>query len=311
MSAAAEFSWRSQNVEPQGRSNEPRTNDLRTNEALESMGRLTGGVAHDFNNMLTGVLLYCDLMLEVLDREHPARKYVEEIRCAGLQAASLVRQLLLLARPATAEALPICLNEILGGMRSLLDHLIGENIRLQFHLEPELGAVVMGSAHARQIILNLVLNARDAARAEGFIKVQTCNARLHVVSEKSGAPNPDAPGPHASGLTGPGLDAPVPCVLLVVEDNGCGMSAETRSRLFKGQFTTKPAERGTGLGLTTVGDIVRSLGGLIKLDSAPGCGTRVTVILPQFQLAPSTQPSAASGKIANFSSENPANKKEE
>jgi two-component system, cell cycle sensor histidine kinase and response regulator CckA len=245
-------------------------------------------------------------MLETLESQHPARKYVEEIRCAGVQAASLVRQLLLLARPATADALPICLNEILDGMRSLLGHLIGENVSLQFHLEPELGAVVMSAAHARQIILNLVLNARDAAPAEGLIKVQTCNARLHVVSEKSGDANQNAPG-----LEAPGLEAPVPCVLLVVEDNGCGMSAETRSRLFKGHFTTKPAEHGTGLGLTTVRDIVRALGGLIKLDSAPGCGTRVTVILPQFQLTPCSAPAASSEKIANFSSENPANKKEE
>jgi len=249
---------------------------LRQAERLESVGRLTGGVAHDFNNLLTGVLLYCDLLLTNLEAGHRARQYAEEIRGAGLQAAGLVRQLLSVTRPAQGEAIPLCLNEIVESMRSLMERFIGENIELKFQLDPNLGLIQMAPAQARQILLNLVLNARDAMPGGGRITVETGNCRLQVLTEQC-----------ASG----GPAASLPCALFVVEDNGSGMDAATRAHLFEALFTTKKAGKGTGLGLATVHDIVVGNGGLIHVDSAPDRGTRVTVILP---LAGSTPDSSAS-----------------
>src|SRR6266849_602128 len=131
---------------------------LRQAERLESVGRLAGGVAHDFNNLLTGVLLYCDLLLAGLDSGNLLRKYAEEIRGAGMQATGLVRQLLAVARPQDAAPQLLSLNTIAQEMRDLLRRLIGENIDLCFHLEPNLGVVKMDATGAQQILLNLVLN---------------------------------------------------------------------------------------------------------------------------------------------------------
>jgi two-component system, cell cycle sensor histidine kinase and response regulator CckA len=243
---------------------------LRRAERMEAVGRLAGGVAHDFNNLLTGTLLYCDLLMASLEPESRIRKYAEEIRRASLQATGLVRQLLAVARPAASAPRLLLLNEIANGMQNLLVRLIGENIELKLHLDPNLGLVRMDPAQVQQILLNLVLNARDAMPGGGQIAIETSNCKVQV-------------------LTGPSFEArgtsTISCALLVVADNGCGMDAETRAHLFQAFFTTKAAGRGTGLGLATVYDIVSSNGGLIHVDSAPGCGTRFTVLLP---LAPAT-----------------------
>lgn len=242
---------------------------LRQAGGLESVGRLAGGVAHDFNNLLTGVLLYCDLLM-ALQPEDRVRKYVEEIRNAGIQATGLVRQLLTVARPATCDPCLVSLNDIAEGMRNLLVRLIGENIELQFRLNPNLGLVRMDPTQAQQILLNLVLNARDALPGGGRITVETRNCHIQIVADQIAA----EPGSSAGGV------AALPCVLLVVEDNGAGMDAATQSHLFEVFFTTKPTGKGTGLGLATVHDIVTSNGGLIHVDSAPARGTRITVLLP-------------------------------
>ena len=134
------------------------------------MGRLAGGVAHDFNTLLTGVLLYCDLLVTGLEPGHRARKYAEEIRSAGLQATGLVRQLLAVSRPSSCEARLLSLNEIAEGMRGLLVRLIGENIELKFRLDSNLRLIRMDHTQAQQILLNLALNARDVLPAGG----QTC-----------------------------------------------------------------------------------------------------------------------------------------
>jgi two-component system, cell cycle sensor histidine kinase and response regulator CckA len=264
---------------------------LRQAESLEAVGRLAGGVAHDFNNLLTGVLLYCDLLMAHLEPCHRVRKYAEEIRNAGMQATGLVRQLLAVARPTTCEPSLLLLNEIAEGMRNLLVRLIGENIDLKFNLDPNLGLIKMDSTQCQQILLNLVLNARDAVSGAtsdatsgatsggGQITIETCNCKVQVLTEqRSGAPHSEAShsgGPHA------GIDrqASLPCALFVVADNGSGMDAVTRAHLFEAFFTTK-AGTGTGLGLATVYDIVNKNGGLIHVDSAPACGTRVSVLLP-------------------------------
>jgi len=237
---------------------------LRQAQRLETVGHLAGGVAHDFNNLLTGVLLYCDLLVAGLEPGHRARKYAEEIRSAGLQATGLVRQLLAVSRPSSHEPRLFSLNEIAEGMRSLLVRLIGENIELKFRLDPNLGLVKMDHTQAQQILLNLVLNARDAMPGGGQITIDTSNCQVQVLTE---------PGFGAS------YPASLPCALFVVGDNGSGMDAATQLHLFEAFFTTKGG-KGTGLGLATVHDIVTGNGGLIYVESAPACGTRVSVLLP-------------------------------
>jgi two-component system cell cycle sensor histidine kinase/response regulator CckA len=238
---------------------------LRQAERLEAVGRLAGGVAHDFNNLLTGVLLYCDLLMAHLEPCHRVRKYAEEIRNAGLQATGLVRQLLAVARPASSEPRLLSLNEIAEGMRNLLVRLIGENIELELRLDPNLGLVKMDPTQAQQILLNLVLNSRDAMPTGGKITVETSNCKVQALAE---------PATEASSM------GSLPCALFVVSDNGSGMDAATRAHLFEAFFTTKPGGKGTGLGLATVYDIVTRNGGLINVESAPIRGTRVTVVLP-------------------------------
>jgi signal transduction histidine kinase len=230
----------------------------------EAVGRLTGGVVHDFNNLLTGVMLYCDLLLSSLDTRDRRRRYADEIRSAIVQASGLVQQLLIFARPQAQPTRLLCLNEIASSMRGLLVRLIGENIALDLHLDPELGMVKIDQAQAQQIILNLVLNARDALPNGGRITVETSNCRFQPVA----------------GAVFTGLPA-FPCVLLVVGDNGHGMDDETREHLFEPFFTTKNAGQGTGLGLTTVRSIVTSNRGLIHFESEPGQGTRVMILLPR------------------------------
>ncbi len=247
--------------------------DQRTQHAarLESVGRLAGGVAHDFNNLLTGVLLYCDLLMASIEPGHRARKYADEIRKAGAQASGLVRQLLAITRPPDFQPRLLSLNEIAEGMRNLLVRLIGENIELQFLLDPHLGLVKVDPTQVQQILLNLVLNARDAMPASGGrILVETRNCRLQALTES---------------VLGSSTHASLPCALLIVEDNGKGMDASTRAHMFEPFFTTKTG-KGTGLGLATVHEIVTSNGGLIHVSSEVARGTRVSAVLP---LAPETR----------------------
>jgi signal transduction histidine kinase len=237
-------------------------------QTWEAVGRLAGGVAHDFNNLLTGVTLYCDLLLAGLEGDERMHSYAEEIHAAALQAAGMVRQLLLLARPQNSEPCALSLNNIAQGMRNLLTRLIGENITLSFHLEPELGRVNMDPAQAQQIFLNLVLNARDALPNGGSVTVESSNCQFQSLAATT--------LPQAT-------ETLFPCVLLAVSDKGAGMDAETRKRLFEPFFTTKDSGRGTGLGLTTVHSIVTRNGGLIHVESEPGTGTRVMLLLPRVQ----------------------------
>jgi signal transduction histidine kinase len=252
-------------------------------ERLEAVGRLASGVAHDFNNLLTGILLYCDLLIANLAPSGRVRKYAEEIRAAGVQASGLVRQLLTVARPANSKPQLLSFNEIAEGLRNLLVRLIGEDIDLQFHLDPNLGLVQMDPAQSQQILLNLVLNARDAMPDGGQIKLETSNCKVQVLAETN---------LRASRPTS------LPCALVVVTDNGSGMDAATHAHLFEAFFTTK-ASQGTGLGLATVHEIVTRSGGLIHVDSTPACGTRVSILLPLVRHA------ALDSQVADFSTEPP------
>ena len=239
--------------------------NLLQSQRWEALGRLSGGVVHDFNNLLTGVMLCCDLLLSSMDLRDRRRRYADEIRSAIIQSSALVQQLLVFARPESTPARPLLLNEIVAAMRDLLVRLMGENIALDLHLDPELGLVRIDQAQAQQILLNLILNARDALPAGGRITVETSNCNFQPLAGAITRISPPA----------------FPCVLLVVGDNGHGMTAETRRRLFEPFFTTKNDGKGSGLGLTTVRTIVTTNRGLIHFESEPGRGTRVMVLLPR------------------------------
>lgn len=239
---------------------------LQQRQRWEAVGRLAGGVFHDFNNLLTGVTLYSDLLLAGLEPDNRLRRYADEIRSASMNAAGLIRQLLALARQGSPSPQVLSLNEVVGGMQSLLSHLVGENIDLRYRLAPDLGLITIDLAQAQQILLNLVLNSRDALHSGGGITVETSNCKFQSVTPTVIAES------RATAF---------PCILLVVADNGHGMDAETRQRLFEPFFTTKSAGKGNGLGLTTVHNIVSRNGGLIHVDSEPGRGTRMMILLPR------------------------------
>ena len=237
---------------------------LREAEKMEVIGRLAGGVAHDFNNLLTGILLYCDLLSSAMEPGDRLRQHVEEVRIAGEQGAALTQQLLAIARKQVPQPRPILVNEVVASTENLLRRLVGEQIELVTVLGAGLGKVLADQAQLRQVLLNLVLNARDAMSHGGRITVRTQAT--------------DFPGDSQ------------PAVSVTVEDNGCGMDASTRARLFEPFFTTKQPGHGTGLGLATVRRIVDEAHGVIQVQSEPGCGTRIEVFLPLVQAA--TQPTA-------------------
>jgi two-component system, cell cycle sensor histidine kinase and response regulator CckA len=272
---------------------------LREAEKMEVIGRLAGGIAHDFNNLLTGILLYCDLITAALEKgrfasvEMPGSvfastelerselcQHVEEVRMAGEQGAALTHQLLAIARKQAAEPRPVPINEIVASTENLLQRLIGEQIELLIMPDSGAGLVLADPAQLRQILLNLVLNARDAMPQGGKITLSTRAGefpRAEVPGELSSEFPTEAPGKVRSHVK-PGSARRA--VSLVVQDNGCGMDAETRARLFEPFFTTKKPGEGTGLGLATVQRIVSESGGMIKVESEAGSGTCIEVFLP-------------------------------
>jgi len=234
---------------------------LRESQQMEAIGRLVGGVAHDFNNLLTGIMLYCDLLRAGLE-DNQQRHHADEIRSATEHGAALIQQLLAVAKQEVVEPQVLCLNATITGMKNLLSRLIGEDVQIVTTLSDELWPVRMDPAQAKQIVLNLVLNARDAMPEGGTVTLSTRNC-----------------------------DGPDRLVELKVADVGCGMDSETRSHLFEPFFTTKGPGRGTGLGLSTVSSIVKQDGGSIDVESAVGRGTQVTIRLPGLSLEPSSQKS--------------------
>jgi two-component system cell cycle sensor histidine kinase/response regulator CckA len=228
--------------------------ESREAEQMEVIGRLAGGIAHDFNNVLTGVLLYCDLLSDGINPSSPLLQHVQEIRLAGEQGAALTQQFLAIARKQVPQLRPLSVNDIVDSTKNLLRRLIGEQIELVVALSPKLRTVLADQAQLQQVLLNLVLNARDAIPNGGRITVST-----HAKRRVNGTP---------------------PTVSLLVEDTGCGMNKETRAHLFEPFFTTKISGHGTGLGMVTVQRIVSEAGGTIKIDSEPGHGTRIEVSFP-------------------------------
>lgn len=230
------------------------------NEAqkMESMGRLVGSVAHDFNNLLTGILLYCDLLIEAKDTNEQSQRYAGTIRVAAEHGASLLKQLLTIARKQVVEPQVLSLNQLVASMSDLLTRLVGERICLQFDFAKGLWNVLLDPTQAQQVVLNLVLNARDAMPKGGNIVVTTKNC-FRESSES-------------------GINRRI--VSLAVSDSGCGMDENTKARLFQPFFTTKPRGKGNGLGLATVHRIVQDAGGAISVETAEGKGARIEIVLP-------------------------------
>ena len=236
---------------------------LRQAQKMEAVGRLAGGIAHDFNNLLTAILGSAQLALREVEPTHTVREDLEEIRRAGLRAADLTRQLLAYSRRQVVAPKVIDLNEAVRNLDSMLRRLIREDIELVLTLSPAPLAVRSDPGQIEQVVLNLVVNARDAMPQGG---------RISVLAE------PVVLDPHQPDNSPPA--PPGPYVHLAVSDTGSGLTPEARAHLFEPFFTTKELGKGTGLGLATVYGIVKQNGGFIYVDSELGQGTTVRVYLP-------------------------------
>jgi two-component system cell cycle sensor histidine kinase/response regulator CckA len=232
---------------------------LRESEKMEALGRLVGGVAHDFNNVLTAITLYADLLLERTHR----RREAEEIHLAAQRGTSIVRQLLTFARQQPLAPRLISLRNIITSMRGMLEPLLGEDIELITRFDCDGDTVRIDPAQMQQVILNLVMNARDAMPQGGHVRIATGAGTLNARSAQR------YPGLH-----------PGDYVILTVSDNGCGMDEEVRAHLFEPFFTTKRTGQGVGLGMSMIYGIVTQSGGAVSVASKPGMGTRVTIHLP-------------------------------
>jgi PAS domain S-box-containing protein len=237
---------------------------LRQSQKMEAVGQLAGGIAHDFNNLLTAITGYSEMTLRRLEPESALWRNVEEIRKAGVRAASLTRQLLAFSRKQDLQPKVLDINTVVSDMDKLLRRLIGENIELLTHLTPRLGRVMADPGQIEQVLMNLVVNSRDAMADCGKITIETFNIEL----------DDDAPSRHTPLAAGS-------YVLLSVTDTGSGMDAALQERIFEPFFTTKGVDKGTGLGLSTVYGVVKQSGGSISVDSEPGKGTCFKVYLPQ------------------------------
>jgi two-component system cell cycle sensor histidine kinase/response regulator CckA len=233
-------------------------------EKIESVGRLAGGIAHDFNNLLTAILGYTELLLGSRASDDPDRRDLEEIQKAGQRAAALTQQLLAFSRKQVLMPKEVDLNQTIAGLKTMLCHLMREDIVLVCDPAPAPAIVRIDPAQIEQALLNLVLNARDALPGGGVIRLE-----VSLVARSAVAVPADQPLAPADQY-----------VRLRVVDNGIGMSAEARSHLFEPFFTTKDVGKGTGLGLASVYGIVRQSNGIITADSEPGAGSVFTMYFP-------------------------------
>jgi two-component system cell cycle sensor histidine kinase/response regulator CckA len=245
-----------------------RDEQLRQSQKMEAVGRLSGGIAHDFNNLLGVIIGYSESIEQRLAPGDPLRKSAEEIRKAGERAASLTHQLLAFSRQRVLQAQILDLNALVTDMGKMLTRLIGMHIELTINLAADLERVKAEQSQIEQVIVNLVVNARDAMPEGGKLLIETSNLD---VNQNFASDFPFLqPGPH---------------VLLTVTDTGVGMDADTRRHIFEPFFTTKGPGKGTGLGLATVYGVVKQSGGGVIVDSQPGKGSTFKIFLPQTQEA--------------------------
>ncbi|MBS0171385.1 MAG: response regulator [Nitrospira sp.] len=237
---------------------------LRQAQKMEALGRMAGGVAHDFNNLLTIINSWAELLMDEPGLTSRAQRGMAQIRDAGNKATGLTRQLLAFTRHQIVERQPLNLNDRVRDIVELMKRVIGEDIRLVLTLDPTLGHIKADAGQIEQVVMNLVVNARDAMPQGGRLELET--GEVMVTHSDPFWPDPLAPGPH---------------VTLAVRDTGCGMSAETLNHLFEPFFTTKELGKGTGLGLSTVYGIVRQSGGTIGIASELGKGTTFTIYFPR------------------------------
>jgi two-component system cell cycle sensor histidine kinase/response regulator CckA len=239
---------------------------LLLSQKLEAIGRLSGGVAHDFNNLLGVILGYSEELKKRIPLDDPYREAVDEIENAGKRAASLTQQLLAFSRKQAFEPQSLNLDEIVREAAKMLERVIGEDVKLEILPAQKIGTVKGDRSHIERVILNLVVNARDAMPQGGKITIEMADVELDGTS--------------------PALDrsvAPGPYVMLKITDTGCGMDAELQSHIFEPFFTTKG--HGTGLGLATVYGVIRQSGGDISVESAPGKGATFRIYLPRVSAA--------------------------
>lgn len=242
---------------------------LRQAQRMEAIGKLAGGVAHDFNNLLTAINGYSALGLSQTAPESTLHGYLDEINNAGERAAALTRQLLAYSRKQVLTPKSLDLNSTVSNTHKMLARLVGDNIHLALDLEESLGLVKADAGQIEQVLVNLVINARDAMPDGGVITLKTRNLDVDG-KEPQGSPPPIPPGRY---------------VVLSAQDNGTGMEPEVQKRIFDPFFTTKGIGKGTGLGLSVVQGIVTQSGGLIAVESSPGKGSEFSIYLPREQAA--------------------------
>ncbi len=253
---------------------------LRQFQKVEAIGRLAGGVAHDFNNLTAIVLGYGQMLLGQLRPEDSSRKWAEQIVAAGQRSAALTRQLLAFSRRQVLQPEVLDLNDLLLNLEKMLGRLIGEDIHLRFKLAAKPGRIKADPGQIEQVVTNLVLNARDAMPLGGSLRVETAAVELdetHALSHESAIPGR--------------------YVLLTLADTGCGMDKATLGRLFEPFFTTKPKGLGTGLGLATVYGIVKQSGGYIYVCSEYGEGTTFRIYLPRTDAEPEAKSPPAAEEV--------------
>ena len=236
---------------------------LHQSQKMEAVGRLAGGIAHDFNNLMMVVIGHAQRLLQQFGT-HPARQELEIISQAGMRAAALTKKLLTFSRRQVFEPKELPVNQAIREMEDILQRLIGEHIQMVVVLHPLTGHALVDPVQLEQVIMNLVLNARDAMPDGGLLNIETDNVDLDEQFTKS------RPG-----------SMPGPYVKIMVQDAGCGMGTETLSHIFEPFFTTKEPGKGTGLGLATVYGIVKQSQGYIDVTSEPGRGSRFIVYLPR------------------------------
>ena len=250
---------------------------LRQSQKMDAIGRLAGGVAHDFNNLLTVVLSFADMLIEDLPPTDPMRADLEEIRAAGQRGSALTRQLLLFSRQKPIDPTVVNLNHVLNSLHNMLLRILGEDIALHLVIDDALGAVNVDTGNMEQLVMNLVVNARDAMPTGGTLTIKTAN----ILLDETHALATHRRGPH---------------ILLLVSDTGIGMDAATQACVFDPFFTTKEKGKGTGLGLSTVFGIVKQCDGDVTVSSEPGKGTAFAIYLPVVNRAPAL-PHAASTPV--------------